>query len=294
MLKLVNYAAMAPRKQISLQDKLAAIKDIDSGMKQIDVAKKHSLSQSTLATFLKKRKEIEDTITSNTVDPSRKRLKTATYSDVDAATLKWFQEQRALNIPINGPLLCQQAKKFACMLGVVDFKASHGWLARFRDRHGIVFKMIQGEEKCAPVNDANEWRENKMKEILGKYQPRDIYNADETGLYYQLLPERTLTFKGDNCKGGKRSKQRLTVLLCANMSGTHKLKPFVIGKSQNPRCFKGVKSLPGKTQFLSGFLRPLGLKRNYRFALYFFYHSSISFLLYFTNTVRICVRIMFY
>jgi hypothetical protein len=35
-------------------------------------------------------------------------------------------------------------------------------------------------------------------------------------------------------------------LLCANASGTHKLKPLVIGKSKNPRCFKNIKttSLP--------------------------------------------------
>jgi hypothetical protein len=40
------------------------------------------------------------------------------------------------------------------------------------------------------------------------------------------------------------SKDRLTALVCANMSGTDKLPMFVIGKSQNPRCFKNVKSLP--------------------------------------------------
>nr|XP_042897556.1 tigger transposable element-derived protein 6-like [Parasteatoda tepidariorum] len=53
-----------------------------------------------------------------------------------------------------------------------------------------------------------------------------------------------MAFKGENCKGGKKSKQRLTVLLCANSTGTDKLKPFVIGKYAKPRCFKNVKSLP--------------------------------------------------
>ncbi|XP_071043603.1 tigger transposable element-derived protein 6-like [Parasteatoda tepidariorum] len=71
-----------------------------------------------------------------------------------------------------------------------------------------------------------------------------VRNADETGLFYQLMPDKTMAFKGENCKGGKKSKQRLTVLLCANSTGTDKLKPFVIGKYAKPRCFKNVTSLP--------------------------------------------------
>jgi hypothetical protein len=34
-----------------------------------------------------------------------------------------------------------------------------------------------------------------MKGVLQWYSSQNIYNADETGLYYKLLPERTLTVK---------------------------------------------------------------------------------------------------
>lgn len=40
--------------------------------------------------------------------------------------------------------------------------------------------------------------------------------------------------------GGKRSKERITVSLCASMTG-EKLKPLVIGKSAHPRCFSKIK-----------------------------------------------------
>ncbi|XP_003737359.1 tigger transposable element-derived protein 6-like, partial [Galendromus occidentalis] len=72
----------------------------------------------------------------------------------------------------------------------------------------------------------------------------DVYNADETGLFFQLLPERSLTVRGETCAGGKKSKVRLTALLCCNASGTDKRKLFVIGKSAKPRCLKNVRSLP--------------------------------------------------
>ena len=63
-------------------------------------------------------------------------------------------------------------------------------------------------------------------------------------MFYQLLPEKTLSLKGEKCSGGKKSKQRVTVLLCTNLTGTDKLQPMVIGKSLKPRCFKNIKSLP--------------------------------------------------
>ncbi|XP_057290295.1 tigger transposable element-derived protein 4-like [Hydractinia symbiolongicarpus] len=49
--------------------------------------------------------------------------------------------------------------------------------------------------------------------------------------------------KGDKCSGGKHSKVRLTGLAAGNALG-ERLPMFVIGKSANPRCFKGVKTLP--------------------------------------------------
>lgn len=50
-------------------------------------------------------------------------------------------------------------------------------------------------------------------------------NVDETG-----LPKRTLQFKGEPFHGGKNNKERLSVAITANMTGTEKLKPLVIGK----------------------------------------------------------------
>lgn len=60
------------------------------------------------------------------------------------------------------------------------------------------------------------------------------------------MPNKTLNFRSEKCHGGKHSKQRLTLLLAANMDGSEKLKPLILGKSANPRCFKGIKSFPVK------------------------------------------------
>ena len=88
-----------------------------------------------------------------------------------------------------------------------------------------------------------EWQRS-LSVILKEYKPEDIYKADETWLFYRLPIDRTLEFKNVDCHGGKQSKERITALVCANMSGTDKLPMFVLGKSAKPRCFKNVRSLP--------------------------------------------------
>lgn len=58
------------------------------------------------------------------------------------------------------------------------------------------------------------------------------------------LCQMSFVFKNETCHGGKLSKERLTVLVCTNSTGTHKLKLVVIGKSRSPRCFKNVRTFP--------------------------------------------------
>lgn len=167
----------------------------------------------------------------------------STYVDVEKAVFTWFMEMRAKNMPLSGAILQQKALDFSCMLGCHDFKASSGWLQRFKERHNIVGKVISGE--CAEANavGATDWLRDRVPGILAQYDRRNIYNADETALFYRLLPKRTLALKNECCHGGKQSKQRLTVLLCANMDGSDKRKPLVIGTSGRPRCFRG-KTMP--------------------------------------------------
>lgn len=110
-------------------------------------------------------------------------------------------------------------------------------------RHGIVFRKLCGESASVPTSVIEDWLQT-LPSLLQGYDPADIFNADETGLFFQCLPNKTAIFKGDECKGGKQSKVRVTVLLAANQNGSEKLPPVMIGRSEKPRCFAKVKSFP--------------------------------------------------
>ncbi|GBM43911.1 hypothetical protein AVEN_247130-1 [Araneus ventricosus] len=63
-------------------------------------------------------------------------------------------------------------------------------------------------------------------EDISDYKADDVFNADETGLFFQYLPNKTAAFRGEECHGGKQSKLRVTVLLAANQSGKENLPPL--------------------------------------------------------------------
>ena len=87
------------------------------------------------------------------------------------------------------------------------------------------------------------WNETSLPTLLSQYKLEDIYNADEFGLFYQCMPDKSMHFKSESCIGGKHSKVRLTGMAAARAVGEN-LPMFVIEKSKKPRCFNGIGSLP--------------------------------------------------
>ncbi|XP_064468534.1 tigger transposable element-derived protein 6-like [Ornithodoros turicata] len=223
------------RKVLCLEDKAAIIAAVSRGEKKKDVALGFGIAQSSLSTILKEKEKIMSSVERGS-SSQRKKVKRPSYEEIEKALFAWFMDVRARNVPVSGAMLIQKAKDFGCMLGCDDFKASNGWLQNFKARHQIVGKVISGESAS--------WKEERLPHVLSSFDPADIYNADESGLFFQMLPKRTLALKGETCHGGKQSKLRITVLLCTNMDGSDKRAPLVIGYSKKPRSFSNAKRLP--------------------------------------------------
>lgn len=57
-------------------------------------------------------------------------------------------------------------------------------------------KRFQGEAAGIDNHALTDWQENVLKPDLANYNADDIFNIDESGLFFELLPNRTLDFKG--------------------------------------------------------------------------------------------------
>src|SRR5215510_14337326 len=238
-----------PKKHVrTLHDRLKIIEEVEKnpGEKRVDIAERLGLSASTLNSIFAKKNEIREQIQKcGNACKKRKTGRESTFAELETVLFTWYQQARASNIPIDGTILREKAKTIAAQLNVDNFSASNGWVSRFKDSHGLVFKKLAGESAEVCVKSTDAWLES-LPSLLEGYEPRVVYSSDEMALFFNVLPDRTLAYKVESCHGGKHFKDRLTVLLCVNSDGSDKQVPIVIGKSPKPRCFKNVKKLPIK------------------------------------------------
>ena len=223
---------MAMRHELTLSEKVQLIHDSEEKISYRVLADKYKISIGSVSNIVKRKAEYMESFEQNDSSTKKRNLRNEFNQQVDQLVYEWFVNQRSKNIPITGPLLQERARQIRQELGgpgVDDFKASNGWLEKFRSRHNIKCRVLSGEAASVDPTTVDEWKK-RLPSIIDKYDPNDIYNADESGLFFKALPDRSLVTSKETCKGGKRSKERFTILLCTNMTGTHKLKPLLIGK----------------------------------------------------------------
>ncbi len=149
-------AATSKRKRVELDLKMRFVvvkysQDHPQGSTR-KLAEKLKCGKTQIQNILKNKEEILKNFEAN-VSSSLKTSRGAKHEDVDIMLLNWFQRARSKNMPITGPMLQEKAMQIANALGrqPEEFKASNGWLDRFKTRNGIKAKVISGE-----AGDMNE------------------------------------------------------------------------------------------------------------------------------------------
>lgn len=231
------------RKALSIAEKLIILNEVDKNphLTRIQIAKTLNLPVTTLNGIIAKQEVIRNSSCTNS--SKTKKIKKGKYEEIEDKLIIWFKQARSANIPISGTILREKAEEIAKKLNI-EFVASNGWIDRMKNRAGLVYKCVNGESKSVDMLEADEWKENVLPNLMSGYEEKNIFNMDECALFFNLLPNKTFAFKGENCCGGKSSKERVTVLLGSNMNGSEKLPLLIVGKSKKPRCFKNIHSLP--------------------------------------------------
>ena len=111
-----------------------------------------------------------------------------------------------------------------------------GW----KSRYGIRETRITGEADDVSVSAVRSWIE-RLPELVKDYKLEDVWNMDELGLFFKLLPDKGLIEKTKSKKGGKKSKVGLTAAFFVNAAGQKVDEPAIKWKSKKPRCFRNMK-----------------------------------------------------
>ena len=94
------------------------------------------------------------------------------------------------------------------------------------------------KESATQGDELEDWKETVLIPTLEGYSHSDIYNGDETALFYKSLPHRTYCHIDDKPAGSAKCKDRLTLLIITNKDGSDHRKLSVIGKAKTPHCLQ--------------------------------------------------------
>ena len=181
------------------------------------------------------------------------RIRCTGYPEVEASLVKYIELRRqlynrdkcGLSFLILKERANQIAKKELSADRYKSFKSSNGWLSKVLERNNFVGIKLHGEgnkiSEEEATNAMTKFRAN-LSDIMQKHGVLlgRIYNADQTGLYYQKFLNHIYCKEEERqlIRGVKlmKDKTRLTLMACTSATG-EKIKLAVIGKSNRPHCW---------------------------------------------------------
>ena len=152
------------KRELTLKERIDVLEHHEKNPKvgTHSIATIFTCGKTQIQRILQQKDKIKAAYEANQSD-SRKRKHLAQFDDIDGAVYHWYKLARQHQVPVNGPMLQEEALKIAEALGNTVFRASNGWLERFKGRHNLKQFTISGE--AASVSDVTvaSWHE-RMKE----------------------------------------------------------------------------------------------------------------------------------
>ena len=232
------------RTRLSLNDKIKILNYASENPKKgcRDIANQFQIGKTAAGTILRDGKKLRKEYEFFKGDCKTKR--TGQFMVINEILYKWYGKCCAAGIYPFGSMLQEEALKIKESLNdssLDSFTASNGWLEKWKSCYGIRETRITGEADDVSVSTVRSWIE-RLPELVKGYKLEDVWNMDELGLFFKLLPDKGLIEKTKSKKGGKKSKVRLTAAFFVNAAGQKVDEPVIIWKSKKPRCFRNMKN----------------------------------------------------
>jgi len=140
-------------------------------------------------------------------------------------------------------VLRPRAEEISANLGVTGVLASAGFVRQWAERHNLVNISLWGMGASAEADvEPSPQRMADIRTQLEDYDPEKIHNMDETGLYFRCIPSRAYVLSGSRRRAhgstAMKEKDRVTLVLAVNATGSHKIPVAVIGRAAVPVCLK--------------------------------------------------------
>lgn len=237
---------------LDIESKTEVLKKIRSGIDKDKILKEYKISERTYFRLMTNESKILNRM-EKPENKDRKVFRKVKDECLDAAVIEWFQQVRDRGDPVSGQLIREKALILNEKLnGSQDFKASSGWLVKFKKRYNIRSVDMKGESLSKDVESAEEFSCYLKNKISSENILLDnVYNADESGIYWRTIVSSTLSQEvEDKVSGSKERNNRITALFCSNATGSNRIPLLLIGKSNIPTSLKKLISREKKNNCL--------------------------------------------
>ncbi|TYZ61838.1 hypothetical protein PybrP1_000950 [[Pythium] brassicae (nom. inval.)] len=171
---------------------------------------------------------------------AQKRRTYVEHPELEAALAHWLLVASHGGRRVPGDAIKEKGRAFAQQLGIESkISFSNGWLTGFKKRHHAVLAVSASadSEEVAPLADdgsaAFDW---DMQHAIQDYDPQDVFALGVTGLLYALVPEKPPRRTGGDRTGRGAAatpvKDKLTLLLAVNATGSERVAPLFVGSSK--------------------------------------------------------------
>ncbi|KFD66309.1 hypothetical protein M514_21596 [Trichuris suis] len=209
---------MPPRKKrtcLSLREKVDVLEALERGKSGVSLSQKYGVNASVISRMKRQKDAILSHArkTKEAGCSNRKMLRTSKFEEMEEALYVWFLQNRTAGNPVSGPSLCEKTLFFSARFANdKHFKASQGWLEKFKKRHGIRCHVVCRGKLSADEGSAESFREELRKFLdEGGHDFDFVCNADETGLNWKALPAQSLIAPSEeNTPGYKSRKERVS------------------------------------------------------------------------------------
>lgn len=193
-----------------------------------------SLSQSTISTILSKKFDHLDAGPASTL----RRQLAPQWPLLETPLCEWLASQEPGSTP-TADIIITKAREIWNQIPEYQTLPlphfSNGWLNRFKKRYATQLHDRQDGVSPPPLQ-AGRKEMRALKTLCGEFREDDIYNMDETGLFWRKPPfgaspnQSQLTTNREN--------SRICLVLCTNSTGSDRLPLWVIGHTHMPEALR--------------------------------------------------------
>lgn len=225
----------------TLAEKAEAVYELDNKKTtRAKVRAKLNVVNSTITNWLYNRDTIMKYFDCDKYMATIKREKKPQNPELEKGLKIWFDEAYKklplTHIPVTKSLLLSEAR-ILNKNNVGKAIVSQSYIDGFMKRNGLSCIVLHGE--ASSVGTVNL---KPIQDVMSQYEPKYIFNMDETSLFYQQLPQKCVVknVEKSDFRGFKMSKQRISIAVTVNMDNSVYIPLLFIGKAKKPNCFSDV------------------------------------------------------